>query len=189
MLSIRAAVESDIPAMESLIAQSVATLQQHDYTEAQRAAALGVIFGVDKALVRDGTYLLAEVDGVIVACGAWSRRMNKFGSDNVPGKNDALLDPATHPARIRSFFVHPAWARKGIGSRILEACEHAARSAGFTSLELVATVTGEYLYAVRGYTVTARYELDLAGGVKLPVIGMIRHLNPATEVRLLTSPL
>lgn len=184
-LSIRVAVESDIPAMEVLIAESVAKLQQHDYTDEQRAAALGVIFGVDRALVRDGTYLLAEVvlaevDSVLVACGAWSRRMNKFGSDNVPGKNDALLDPATDPARIRSFFVHPDWARQGIGSRILQACEDAARAAGFTTLELVATVTGEYLYAVRGYTVTQRYELDLANGVKLPVIGMIRRLGAAT---------
>lgn len=184
MISIRPALLADIPAMERLIVESVEGLQRGDYDDAQRQAALGVIFGVDKQLVRDGTYLLAESDGHLVACGAWSRRANKFGSDAVPGKNDALLDPAHDPARIRGFFVHPDSARKGIGTRLLHACETAARAAGFASAELVATVTGEALYAVHGYGVTRRFEIPLQNGVMLPVIAMWKSLAtsvPATR--------
>jgi len=167
--------------MERIIVESVQKLQREDYTEAQRAAALGLIFGVDNQLVRDGTYLVAEAVSEsgceLVACGAWSKRANKFGSDAVPGKNDAQLDPAVDPARIRGFFVHPGWARQGIATRILQECEEAARSAGFGSAELVATVTGEALYAVHGYSVTKRFEIPLPNGVMLPVIGMLKALR------------
>ena len=163
--------------MEAIIAVSVEQLQSGDYTPEQRSAALGVIFGVDSQLVRDGTYLLAEVDGHIVACGAWSRRRNRFGSDNVPGKDDALLDPATDAARIRGFFIHPDWARRGISTRILMECEARARAAGFKRLELVATVTGEALYAAHGYTVDSREQVPLRDDVRLPVVPMSKSLG------------
>ncbi len=166
----------DVAAMTRLIEDSVQRLQADDYTDEQRAAALGVVFGVDSQLIRDGSYFLAMAGSELVGCGAWSRRANKFGADAVPGKNDAMLDPATDPARIRSFFIHPDWARRGIGSGILTACEDAARAAGFQSAELVATVTGEALYAARGYAVTARYEVPMANGLRLPVIGMWKRL-------------
>ncbi|MCU1327233.1 MAG: acetyltransferase family protein [Bryobacterales bacterium] len=166
-----------MPAMKELIALSVEGLQSRDYTAQQRAAALDVIFGVDSQLVRDGTYLLAELDGKLVGCGAWSRRNNRFGGDNVAGKDDNLLEPGRDAARIRSFFIHPDFARRGIGSVILRECESRASGAGFTRLELVATVTGEALYAAHGYTVDSRDEVPLAGGLKLPVIPMSKPLR------------
>jgi GNAT superfamily N-acetyltransferase len=163
--------------MEALIALSVEGLQAGDYDARQRAAALGVIFGVDGQLVRDGTYLLAYVGDELAGCGAWSQRRNRFGSDNVPGKDDGLLDPGHEAARIRSFFIHPKWARRGIGSAILRECEARARAAGFTRAELTATVTGEALYAAHGYTVVSRDEIALADGVMLPVIPMSKPLR------------
>jgi len=137
---------------------------------------MGVIFGIDSQLVRDGTYLLAEVGDTIVGCGAWSRRNNRFGSDAVPGKNDNLLDPATDPARIRGFFIHPDWARRGIGSRILQECERAARETGFVRAELVATLTGVGLYLAHNYAIDSRFEIPMAGDVMLPVVGMSKEL-------------
>jgi len=176
-ITLRTATASDVPAMEALIALSVEHLQRDDYTPAQRAAALGVVFGVDNQLIRDGTYLIAEIDGEIVGIGAWSRRNNRFGSDNIPGKDDALLDPANDAARIRSFFIDPAWARRGIGTAILHECEARARAAGFTRAELVATVTGEALYAAHGYKVDAREQVALANDILLPVIPMSKSLT------------
>ena len=105
-------------------------LQANDYTAAQIEGALGHALGLDTQLIEDGTYFVAEagVDHgqVIAGCGGWSKRKTLYGSDHCAGREDALLDPASDAAKIRAFFVHPAWARRGVGSRILEACEAAA---------------------------------------------------------------
>src|SRR5579863_3265396 len=148
---IRKAEVSDIPSLEELIPLSVRALQAGDYPEAAIEGALGTVFGVDRRLVLDGTYFVAEVDSGIVGCGGWSRRKTLFGSDHAPNKDDARLDPAVDAARIRAFFVHPHWARRGIGSRLMRACEEAAVAEGFSKLELAATLTGEPLYRAHGF--------------------------------------
>jgi len=75
-----------------------------------------------------------------------------------------------------STFVHPEWARRGIGSQILEACENASE-AGFRGFELGATITGERLYRARGYQAIERIEVPLSNGASLPVIRMSKkHL-------------
>jgi len=169
---LRLATLDDATALERLIADSVRTLQAREYTVEQRDAALGTVFGVDRQLIRDGTYFAIEEDGAIVACGGWSRRKTLYGSDHVAGKDDAWLDPAVDAARIRAFFVHPQWARRGHGSRILEACEAAAREAGFRKLEMAATLTGVPFYAARGYVEVERMEAPLPNGASLEVVRM-----------------
>ena len=182
MLLRRATLE-DIPALEALIRESVWALQRGDYTDEQISGALGTVYGTDRNLINDGTFFVVEAaDGIIAACGGWSCRKTKFGSDNSPVKDDSFGDPAVDPARIRGFFVHPDWSRKGLGTQILQACESAAREAGFTRAELVATVTGVALYARHGYAVTAQYELDLPNGAKYPCIGMSKSLLSSTAV-------
>jgi len=172
-VKIRAATLTDVSDLEILIPESVRALQRHHYSVAQMEGALGTVFGVDTQLIRDGTYLIAESESnEIVGCGGWSKRKTLFGSDQVPGKDDAWLDPLQDAARIRAFFVHPAWARQGIGSRILQACESAARAQGFTRLELVATLPGEPLYSAHGYRPLEKFEVPLSNGVSLPVIRM-----------------
>ena len=169
---LRLATLDDAPALERLIADSVRTLQAGEYTVEQREGALGTVFGVDRRLIRDGTYFAIETDGALAACGGWSRRKTLFGGDHVAGKDDAWLDPAVDAARIRAFFVHPQWARRGFGSRILEACEAAAREAGFRRLEMAATLTGVPFYAARGYVEVERMEVPLMNGVSLEVVRM-----------------
>jgi GNAT superfamily N-acetyltransferase len=90
---------------------------------------------------------------------------------------DAFLDPARDAARIRAFFVHPAWARRGIGRMILVECERAVRAAGFRGAVMVATLAGEPLYAAIGYAVIERYEVPLATGLALPVVRMGKPLS------------
>ncbi|MGV3660362.1 MAG: GNAT family N-acetyltransferase [Prosthecobacter sp.] len=169
-LVIRLAREGDIPALEELIPLSVRGLQSQHYSSAQMDAALGPVFGVDRQLINDGTYFVVEAAGQIVGCGGWSRRKAVFGGDRDRAGEDASLDPSCDPARIRAFFVHPAWARRGIGRAILEACENALAAAGFHAAVMVATLTGEALYAAFGYAVEERYEVPLAGGLMLPVV-------------------
>ncbi|MGA2134333.1 MAG: GNAT family N-acetyltransferase [Bryobacteraceae bacterium] len=170
---IRQALVSDIPALRALIELSVTRLHAADYSAAQIAGSLGTIFGVDTRLIADGTYYVVETAAAeIVGCGGWSRRKTLFGSDQAPAREDDLLDPLVDSARIRAFFVHPDWARQGIGTQLLEASESAARAAGFRSFELGATLTGERLYRARGYTPFEQIEVPLSNGASQPVIRM-----------------
>jgi GNAT superfamily N-acetyltransferase len=175
----RKAVASDIPALHALIEESVRGLQAADYSHEQMDGALGTYLGVDTQLIADGTYFAvedeaAEATGRLAACGGWSRRKTLFGADRRPDRDEALLDPATDAAKIRAFFVHPAWARRGIGSAILELCESAARAEGFTRFEMGATLTGVPLYKRWGYTELGRIELPLDNGQSLPIIRMAK---------------
>jgi GNAT superfamily N-acetyltransferase len=177
VITIRKARPEDIPVLQVLIPESVRALQAEHYSAEQMEGALGTVFGVDTQLISDGTYFIAEAAGNIVGCGGWSRRKTLFGSDHVPGKDDAWLEPGVDPARIRAFFIHPGWARRGIGSRILECCEAEAAALGFSRLELVATLTGEPLYRTRGFQATEHFEVPLANGARLPVIRMSKQLR------------
>jgi len=175
--TLRLAREEDIPALEELIPLSVRSLHAPYYSPAQMEAALGPVFGVDRQLIRDGTYFVAEHDGQVVGCGGWSRRKSLFGGDHGRDEEDAVLEPDREPARIRAFFVHPAWTRRGIGRSLLAACEEAIVAAGFRTVDLVATLAGEPLYAAFGYSVVERYEVAIAGGLGLPVVRMTRRLK------------
>jgi GNAT superfamily N-acetyltransferase len=139
-------------------------------------AALGAVFGVDRQLIRDGTYFAVEDAGQIVGCGGWSKRKTLYGGDRDRSGEDAELNPQVDPARIRAFFVHPNWARRGIGRSILQHCEAAAIQAGFHHAELVATLAGEPLYAKFGYAVVERYETPMTDGLSLPVVRMAKSL-------------
>lgn len=173
-LNIRQAVLADIPALETLIRASVRELQAHDYTPTQIENALETVYGVDTQLIADGTYFVAEPDPTtqVVGCGGWSKRKTLYGADHFTKRDDALLDPQHDAARIRAFFVHPAWARRGIGSAILEVCEAAATAAGFTRFEMGATLTGVPLYRTRGYVPVEQIEVPLANGTSFTVVRM-----------------
>lgn len=173
MFCLRPALESDIPALAGLIEISVRGLQSADYSLEQREGALGTVFGVDSQLIRDGTYFLVETAaGELAGCGGWSNRRTLFGADGAAVREDSLLDPRVDAARIRAFFVHPEWVRQGIGTMILDACEGAARAAGFRLFELGATLTGERLYRARGYFIIERIDVPLENGARLPIIRM-----------------
>ena len=182
---IRAALPSDVPVLRRLIDSSVRRLQSQDYTPAQIESALRTVFGVDSQLIGDGTYLLVETvaaasdvgeqQPVIVACGGWSKRKTLFGGDRWHALQDDLLDPARDAAKIRAFFIHPDWARQGIGTLLLDACEAAARAAGFTRFEMGATLTGVKLFQQRGYVALERLEVPLEGGITLPVVHMVKE--------------
>jgi len=173
----RLAREHDIAALEALVPLSVRALQSPHYSAAQMEAALGPIFSVDRQLIRDGTYFVVEREGTIVGCGGWSRRRSLYGGDSGRTSEDELLDPKQDAARVRAFFVHPAWARRGIGRSIMVACEQAIERAGFRHVEIVATLAGQPLYASFGYAVVERYEIAMVDGLSLPVVRMSKRIT------------
>ena len=187
-IRIRPAISADIPRLRPLIDASVRGLQSQDYTPVQIESALATVYGVDTQLIADGTYFVAETSSgpnaqessevpVIVGCGGWSKRKTLYGGDQWTGREAALLDPRHDAAKIRAFFIHPSWARRGIGSLILEACENAAMTAGFTRFEMGATLTGVPLYRVRGYVALENLEVPLADGESLPIVRMEKKIS------------
>jgi GNAT superfamily N-acetyltransferase len=186
-IRLRLAVPEDVPALRELIDASVRGLQTQDYTPAQIEGALKTVFGVDSQLIADGTYIVAQAEPaaieragaknapserIIVGCGGWSKRKTLYGSDHWTGREDALLDPLRDAAKIRAFFIHPDWARRGVGSMILQACENAASSAGFTRYEMGATLTGAKLFGAKGYVAVKPISIPLLNGESLPVLHM-----------------
>lgn len=174
---IRPATHADIPALQQLIPASVRALSVSYYSPQQIESALTYIFGIDSQLIADATYFVVEYENRIVGCGGWSKRQTLFGGDQSKAEqSDPLLNPATDAARIRAFFVHPQQARKGIGKLIIEACEAAARQAGFSRLELAATLSGEPFYLRLGYTSTEHFEIQLPDGEPFPLARMEKYL-------------
>lgn len=169
----RIATRADIPALRALMDASIESLLGA-FLSGSRLQASYAIMGLDTQLIDDGTYFVIEAGDAVVGCGGWSHRATFFGGDHTAGRDAALLDPATEPARIRAMYTHPDWARRGIGRLVLALCEDAARSAGFTHFTLVATVAGEPLYQACGYHVIERFDVDTPRGVPVPCIRMAK---------------
>jgi GNAT superfamily N-acetyltransferase len=178
--SVRRARIDDIPRLRNVIEASVRGLQTEDYSAAQIDGALRSVYGVDSQLIADGTYFVAEQASengpLIVGCGGWSKRRTLYGGDQYAGREDSLLDPERDGAKIRGFFVHPKWARRGIGGLILQVCEDAARSAGFTRLELGATLSGIAFYLAKGYVEVENEAVPLGNGETLRIVKMAKLL-------------
>lgn len=177
MLALRIATPADIAPLGELIERSVRALSAGYYTAPQIESALRHVFGPDTQLIADETYYLIENDaGQLIAAGGWSRRRTLYGGDQMKSAEDPLLDPATDAARIRAFFVHPQWARRGLASRLFARCVDDAARAGFARLELMATLPGEPLYRALGFASQERSEALLADGERLPMVRMTRAL-------------
>lgn len=177
-IALRAATPDDVPALETLIARSARRLGEGYYSPQETEAAIAHVFGVDSELVEDGTYFVAELDGRLAGCGGWSRRRTLFGGDRFGGRASGTLDPAVDAAKIRAFFVAPEAARRGVGGAILKAGEDAAAAAGFTRIELMATLPGVPFYTAGGYVAGTPIALDL-GGTTVGFVPMHKQLGPS----------
>ena len=174
---LRLASASDEPAIRRLIEDSVRGLGAADYTAAQVESSLTHLFGVDTRLIEDGTYFVAESGGELAGAGGWSRRRTLFGGNQFSDRSDDRLDPATDAARIRAFYVATRFARRGIGTALLEACEAAARAEGFRRMQLMATRTGIPLYESAGFRVVEPAEITLPDGTRFPLARMEREIG------------
>jgi len=175
-ISLRHAAHADIPAIRALIARSARGLSKAEYRPSQIEGALKGAFGVDTQLIDDQTYFVAEEDGEIVGCGGWSHRATLFGGDHTQGRNAALVDPATEPARMRAMYTHPDYARRGLGRFILAESEGQARERGFRRATLVATMAGLPLYRACDYREVEHFREATPTGVSVPLVRMEKPL-------------
>lgn len=170
----RLARQEEIEALRDLMEAAISELQKKYLNDAQVAASR-TIMGLDTQLIDDGTYFVVEADGELAGCGGWSRRETLYGGDQTPGRDTSVLDPTRDAARVRAMYTHPDHARKGVGRLILSLCEDAARSEGFTHVELMATLAGERLYSACGYRAIEKVG-DARGGVEVPLVRMGKAL-------------
>ena len=177
-LRLRLATPDDGEAIQALMTASVAAIFPAFYDAEQTASGLQYIGVLDLALVEDGTYFVIEAPGgALAACGGWSRRDKLFNGAATTGVEARLLDPALEPARVRAMFVHGDWTRRRLGTRILEACEDAARREGFSELALMATLPGLGLYRSWGFTEEQPQDLVMPDGVVIPGVAMRRPVT------------
>jgi GNAT superfamily N-acetyltransferase len=168
--TIRLATGDDVTVLTPLMRAAIEQLQR-GYLDEQQIESSKAIMGIDRQLIDDGTYFVVEIDGAVAGCGGWSRRATLYGGDHSTGRDAALLDPAVDPARVRAMYTHPDFARRGIGRRVLEACEAAAAAEGFATLELMATRSGRPLYEAFGFQPVEEVE-DASGGAPVPLTRM-----------------
>jgi GNAT superfamily N-acetyltransferase len=157
LIRIRPARAADGPAIEELHRASVRRLAVSYYSPAQIESFLASVT-LDRALVEAGSYYVAELGEALVGSGGWMAVRRDPGG--------------AWRARIRAIFVHPDWARRGIGRRLVTHAESAAAQSGVTAFELEATLAGVPLYQSLGYREVARYGYATADGATLPVVRM-----------------
>src|SRR5829696_2164382 len=176
--AIRKATLDDHSQIELLIARSVRGLSGDDYNERQIELSINSVFGVDTDLIKDNTYFVPVADGEIIGCGGWSKRKTLYGASVYKSSRDTSeLDPKTDAAKIRAFFIAPQWARKGVGTAILESCEQEAKSFGFQNAEMMATLPGVKLYEVRGYHGHESVDIEIGENETLVCIKMEKELR------------
>ena len=180
--ALRYATLSDLAELETLIALSARALGANDYSVTQIDGALRAAFGVDTQLIRDRTYFVVENGDRLVGCGGWGRRRTLFGGDARSDRDATELDPRHDAAKIRAFFVHPGFKRRGVGTAILDRCERDAIAHGFTRFELMATLPGVRLYAARGYVAGDPIQWPLGDGLTIDFVPMTKRAPDAAPI-------
>jgi GNAT superfamily N-acetyltransferase len=176
---LRIARSEDVPEIRRLIDASVRGLQPEDYSQEQIEGALATVFTVDSQLIADGTYFVAFArGGELAGCGGWSFRKTLYGGDQqVEAIELETLDPEIDAAKIRAIFVHPKFARQGLGTMILEAAESAAIAKGFRRFEMGSTLTGLVLYWLKGYREMGRIAVPVGNGERIVVVRMLKEAD------------
>jgi GNAT superfamily N-acetyltransferase len=173
---LRVATTEDVAEIRRLIDASVRGLQAEDYSAAQIDGALATVFTVDSQLIADQSYFVAFAEsGELAGCGGWSFRKTLYGGDHqIERIAPERLDPAVDAAKVRAIFVHPKFARMGLGSLILAAAENAAIEHGFSRFEMGSTLTGVTLYSLKGYREVSRVLVPVGAGEEIEVVRMVK---------------
>ena len=148
-----------------------------------------VVHSVDRRKGRGPT----DVRGVIVGAGGWSTDVPSYdvhreeGAESVNGETNLSesVESATasdagqagaekRSAWIRGIYVHPRYARRGLGKMIVIHCEQEAGRAGFERFELASTVNAVPVYERCGYKPweTRTIEMENASGIEMDIVMM-----------------
>ncbi len=171
---IRRARIADRDRLRRMQAHSLRVLGRGDYTDAEIETFLANAATMDDFLLHEGTYSLIEIDGCLAASGGWSRRLPHLGGAHPLGHaHDAPL-----VSWIRSVFVDPRYARRGLARRLMQLAEREATAAGCREFQLAATITGIPFYRALGYTEGSHADVALPGGLRFRLVTMRKMLEP-----------
>ena len=135
---------------------------------------LGGQFCSDDAVVEEGHFFVAENRaGTIFGSGGWTRRQPGYAS----GLGDDLQS-GTRPT-VRSVFVGPTAARRGVASSIMARVERDALEHGVRALALTAMLSGGAFYERLGYRSSASERLALDDGGSFSCVSMTKRLRAA----------
>jgi predicted N-acetyltransferase YhbS len=176
-IPLRIARMDDAEKIDALMKASIRDIFPRFYSDEQSEASVRYISSVDRQLIEDGTYFVADAGGELVACGGWSRRAKVYTGSGPSANGDRLLDPATEAAHVRAMFVRAGWTRRGLGRRILEVSEAAARAEGFSTLSVLGTLPGVPLYEAYGFVETQRTDFEMPNGVRIECAAMEKPIG------------
>lgn len=166
MERLRTARPEDQAAVTALLRHSYGALMAGAYPADLLKQALPFITRANPVLLASGRYALIEDEtGRLVACGGWSRER--------PGSAEVIAGLA----HIRHFAVHPDAIRRGLGRKLYEWCEDAARAAEATEFECHASLNAEAFYRRLGFRRQGEMHLRLGAGATLPAIVMVKGLD------------
>ena len=77
---------------------------------------------------------------------------------------------------IVGFYVHPDWARCGLGSLLLERAEAAIVAGGHTTIRIEASLSGLPFYEARGYRTLRRRPYETRGGLLVDIVEMTKDI-------------
>jgi len=174
---LRLARSDEAEAIDALMKGAIRDLFPLFYDPDRTTSAMRHVASVDRTLIEDGTYFVAEAGGELVACGGWSRRGKLYTGSGEAAGDARLLDPRSEPARVRAMFTRADWTRRGLGTRILEACEAAAKAGGFRELALVATLPGLQLYRHYGFREIEQTSVRMPDGVTIDCVAMTKPIG------------
>ena len=132
---LRPFLAADAPLLAEIFRASVETLAEDDYSDAQREAWVSAVDdeAAFAARLAGALTLVATIDGATAGFGSVS------GGD-----------------RVDLLYVHPAFARRGVATAIVDAIERIAAARGAKSLTAEASDTARPLFAARGYEARSR---------------------------------
>jgi GNAT superfamily N-acetyltransferase len=176
-IAIRPARLADRDALRAMQSMAMCVLGADFYSPEEIGGFINHIGTMDDFLLHEGTYYVAMRGDEIVASGGWSRLRPNYANATRPA-GLTVVEPTV--PKVRSVFVHPAFARRGLATQLMDLAEDEVRAAGFRTIELTATLSGVPLYLHRGYEETGRIAIPLPGGFRFIGVSMRKGLAAAS---------
>jgi len=165
------ATAAEAGALRVMQARSLRTLGRGFYSPDAIESYLRAPGTLDDGVLAEGHYFVArDRNGRPVGSGGWSQRQPGYA------KSGPAMAMARDVAIVRSVFVDPDHARRGIATAVMNHIEADSARAGIVALTLSATLSGLTLYTQLGYLTARPRTIVLADGVEFGVVDMGKEL-------------